>query len=59
MPFFQQERQNHELGVFVQDSWHLNRVTLNLGLRWDYVTIGYPEADLPADRTCRRVTWTS
>lgn len=47
-PFFQQERQNHEIGVFAQDSWHLKRVTLNLGLRWDYVTMGYPEADLPA-----------
>ena len=47
-PFFQQERQNHEIGLFVQDAWHLNRVTLNLGLRWDYVTMGFPEADLPA-----------
>jgi hypothetical protein len=48
VPFFQQERQNHEIGVFAQDSWHLNRLTLNLGLRWDYITNGYPEADLPA-----------
>lgn len=47
-PFFQQERQNHEIGLFAQDSWHLKRLTLNLGLRWDYVTNGYPEADLPA-----------
>lgn len=47
-PFLQQERQNHEIGVFAQDSWHLKRVTLNLGLRWDYITNGYPEADLPA-----------
>jgi hypothetical protein len=47
-PFFQQERQNHEIGVFAQDSWHLQRVTLNLGIRWDYITNGYPAADLPA-----------
>ena len=48
MPFYQQERQNHEIGVFAQDSWHLKRLTLNLGLRWDYITNGYPAADLPA-----------
>jgi hypothetical protein len=48
VPFFQQERQNHEIGVFAQDSWHLNRLTLNMGLRWDYITNGYPAADLPA-----------
>lgn len=47
-PFFQQERQNAEIGVFVQDAWTINRLTLNLGLRLDYVTMGYPEADLPA-----------
>ena len=48
MPFFQQERQNHEIGLYAQDAWHLKRLTLNLGLRWDYITMGFPEADLPA-----------
>ncbi len=48
MPFFQQERQNHEIGVFAQDAWTLGRFTLNLGLRWDYITMGFPAADLPA-----------
>ncbi|MGH9383344.1 MAG: carboxypeptidase regulatory-like domain-containing protein [Vicinamibacterales bacterium] len=47
-PFFQQERQNAEIGLFVQDAWRLKRMTLNLGLRWDYLTMGYPAADLPA-----------
>lgn len=47
-PFFQQERQNHEIGVFGQDAWKLGRVTVNLGLRWDYITMGFPAADLPA-----------
>jgi hypothetical protein len=48
LPFFQQERMNAELGVYAQDSWIIKRLTLNLGLRVDYVNMGYPEADLPA-----------
>jgi hypothetical protein len=47
-PYFQQERQNHEIGLYAQDAWRIKRLTLNLGLRWDYITMGYPEADLPA-----------
>ena len=31
---------NHTMGAFVQDSWKLNRkLTLELGLRWDYATL--------------------
>lgn len=47
-PFLQQERQNAELGIFVQDAWTLKRVTVNLGLRLDYLSMGYPAADLEA-----------
>lgn len=47
-PFLQQERQNAEIGIFLQDAWTLKRVTVNLGLRFDYLSMGYPEADLPA-----------
>ena len=47
-PFFQQERQNHEIGIFAQDAWKLGRMTLNLGVRYDYVTYGFPAAKLPA-----------
>jgi Carboxypeptidase regulatory-like domain len=47
-PYFQQERQNHEIGLYAQDAWRLQRLTVNVGLRWDYITMGYPEADLPA-----------
>jgi len=48
LPFLQQERQNMELGVFAQDAWKIKRVTLNVGLRWDRVSMGYPSASLPA-----------
>lgn len=47
-PFLQQERQDAELGIFVQDAWTLKRVTFNLGLRLDYLSMGYPAADLEA-----------
>ncbi|MEQ1727996.1 MAG: carboxypeptidase-like regulatory domain-containing protein [Vicinamibacterales bacterium] len=48
LPFLQQERQNMELGVFAQDAWKIKRVTLNVGVRWDRVSMGYPSASLPA-----------
>jgi hypothetical protein len=31
---------NHNVGIFIQDSWKVNRkLTLELGLRWDYATL--------------------
>jgi hypothetical protein len=48
LPFLQQERQNLELGVFAQDAWRIHRFTLNLGIRYDRLSMGYPAASLPA-----------
>ncbi|MFN7983217.1 MAG: TonB-dependent receptor [Vicinamibacterales bacterium] len=48
LPFLQQERQNMELGVFAQDAWKINRITLNLGIRYDRISMGFPSASLPA-----------
>src|SRR5204863_4796250 len=47
-PYFQQERQLMELGLYAQDAWKIQRLSLNLGLRWDYINMGFPAFDLPA-----------
>ena len=31
------------LGIYVQDKWTLNRLTLNVGLRYDHLGISFPE----------------
>ena len=36
------------LGVFAQDQWTIGRMTLNGGLRFDYLRTGYPDHDIPA-----------
>jgi hypothetical protein len=35
------------LGIFAQDQWTLQRMTLNAGLRFDYLRTGYPDHDIP------------
>ncbi|MDR1988679.1 MAG: TonB-dependent receptor, partial [Acidobacteriaceae bacterium] len=31
------ERLNGSLGLYAQDSWHVGKLTMNYGLRWDYL----------------------
>ena len=42
-PFFQDLRTNAELGLYAQDKWTIDRLTLNYGLRFDYFN-GYVKA---------------
>lgn len=42
-PFSNRTHQDHDLGAFVQDKWTLNRLTLNLGLRYDWFAVSFPE----------------
>ena len=35
-----------ELGIFAQDRWTMNRLTLNAGLRFDYFNTYFPEQQL-------------
>ena len=47
-PYFQQERMNTELGLYVQDSWTVGNLTLTGGIRTDYVSMGFPASQLDA-----------
>jgi hypothetical protein len=38
------------LGLFLQDSWSINRLTLNLGARWDRYVGTLPEQSAPTNR---------
>jgi hypothetical protein len=47
-PLVDDERLNASLGIYAQDQWTINRLTLNLGLRFDYLNASVPETNLPA-----------
>ena len=41
---------NHDMGVYIQDSWTMKRLTLNPGIRWDYFNSSIPAQTKPAGR---------
>jgi carboxypeptidase family protein len=47
-PLIDTEHLNAALGVYAQDRWTVNRLTLNLGLRFDYHNAQVPVQDLGA-----------
>ena len=47
-PFTREEEMNANLGMFAQDRWTVKRLTLNLGLRFEYVNAEMVAHDLPA-----------
>jgi hypothetical protein len=47
-PLLDDERLKAHIGIYAQDQWTIDRLTLNLGLRFDYLNAGVPETDLPA-----------
>ena len=47
-PLLDEERLKASLGAYVQDQWTIKRLTLNLGLRFDYLNAATPAVDLPA-----------
>ena len=42
-PYELQNRFKHDLGIYAQDQWALNRLTLNVGVRFDYFSGYVPE----------------
>ena len=49
-PYTVRENMKAELGVFGQDQWTLKRLTVNYGLRWDYVKLDVPAQSLDATK---------
>ncbi len=64
-PLYRAERQKLDLGIYVQDKWTVNRLTLSGGLRFDTFQSYFPEQTLePGPAACRigtsrsrRPTW--
>ena len=49
-PYIARERILPDLGLYVQDQWTIDRVTLNMGVRVDYLRGIVPAQDVPATR---------
>jgi len=44
------ERLNADLGVYAQDSWTINRLTINAGLRWEYFNVSINAMEVEGGR---------
>jgi hypothetical protein len=49
-PIEQRNDIKSDLGIFAQDSWAMSRMTINYGLRFDYLNAAVPEQHLAAGR---------
>jgi hypothetical protein len=49
-PVQNRPRLDNESGLFIQDSWTVKRLTLNPGIRWDYIKFSIDEQGGPAGR---------
>ena len=49
-PLVYGEKLNRDLGIYAQDSWRLNRLTANLGLRWETLNSSVLAGKSPAGR---------
>src|SRR5262245_56241230 len=50
-PYELQNRFRHDMGIYAQDQWAIHRLTLNLGLRYDYVNGYVPSQRVDATPT--------
>ena len=49
-PLVYGERLNRDLGIYAQDSWTLNRLTVNAGIRWENIKAQVLASESPAGR---------
>ena len=47
-PFVDRAVMNPDLGIFAQDQWSIRRLTMNLGIRFDYWNGHIPDQTIPA-----------
>jgi hypothetical protein len=47
-PYTFQNNQDHDFGLFAQDKWTMNRMTVNYGLRFDWFKSEYPDQTVQA-----------
>ena len=48
LPTRAQDYLRPNLGIFAQDQWTIKRMTVNAGVRFDYLRTGYPDHNIPA-----------
>jgi hypothetical protein len=46
VPYPTKQEENHDFGMFVQDSWKLNRMSINGAIRYDWFKSSFPEQQL-------------
>ncbi len=49
-PYIQQSNLDADIGIYLQDSWRIRRLTLNPGVRYEYLRGSTEAVDLPAGR---------
>jgi hypothetical protein len=49
-PLVYGEQLNKDLGVYIQDTWRLNRLTANVGVRWETLNASVMAGESPAGR---------
>jgi len=49
-PLVYGERLNKDLGIYIQDTWRLNRLTANVGIRWETLNASVMAGESPAGR---------
>jgi hypothetical protein len=49
-PISNKPRLNADLGIYGQDTWHFKRLSINAGLRWEYLSVQVDPESAPAGR---------
>jgi len=49
-PTYVRNRLNHDLGIYGTDTWHINRLSVTAGVRWEYLSAQVDPDSAPAGR---------